>query len=104
MAALSGSRGDGVLRNAIGTKLLNRSGRAPFLGAAIASLAFAVAAIVIDWIDTGTLFVIEGGPHAYFMEALTLAGALISLVAFLLWRGRWPRVSRSLTRLKNRNY
>lgn len=104
VAALSARAENSALRNAIATELLNRQGRAPFLGASIASVSFVIAMILLDWIDTRTLFVLEGGPHAYFMEVLMLAVAAFSLVAYLLWRGRFRNLAGLFRRAKGRNY
>jgi len=105
IAALSAGAGrDPAFANAIATELLNRQQRAPFFGAFVASATFAVAIVVVDLLDTGTPFTLEGGPHEALMEVLTLAMAGLSLLAFFLWRGHLPRFRRALQRWRRGSF
>lgn len=76
-----------VAANAIGTALLNRLHRKPFLGAFVVSLTTFVLIYVLDYAYTGTFLLLDAGMRANLLAAFSFVTAIVSLASWQMWRG-----------------
>lgn len=99
VAALAGAgKGSAVEANAIATELLNRLGRRPYLGAAIASATSFLLIHLLDFAYTGTPLVLDSGARANTLGIISFLSALAAILCGLLWRGRLRRLHALLWR------
>lgn len=91
-ALAAASEEDALAANVIATEILNRTRRAPYLGAFLVSVTMLGAIFALDFIYTGTPLFLDSGARAYALVGLSTGIALVSVASWFLWRGSWARL------------
>ncbi len=104
IAALAGAPlgEDELLANVVATELLNRQRRAPFLVVFLVNISLLITTFIFDALLLDSSLLVLTTVETRVIAVASAVFAALSGIAFLLWRGKFPRVQALMTRPRHR--